>query len=98
MTYLYLLFFNLNNNIHLQLIDIAFRTDPMKVNSLLERRNQRWGNRNMIEISYIAHLRVFVASKQSKITNTCVEINHRVKICTFDVLQIFPITSRSVVC
>ena len=35
----------------------------MKVNSLLERRNPRWGNRNMIEISYIAYLRAFVASK-----------------------------------
>ena len=89
MKYRYLLsFFNLNIDIYLQLIDIAFRTDPMKVNSLLERRNQRWGNRNMIEISYIAHLRVFVASKQSKITNTCVEINQKLN-TFFDMLQNF---------
>ena len=45
-----------------QLIDIAFRTDPVKVTSLLERRNPRWGDRNLMEISYIGYLRAFIAS------------------------------------
>ena len=45
-----------------QLIDIAFKTDPIKVTSLLERRNPRWGDRNMMEISYIGYLRTFIAS------------------------------------
>ena len=51
------------SNVWLQLLDFAFRTDPVKVTSLLERRNPRWGGRNMMEISYIGHLRAFIASK-----------------------------------
>ena len=50
--------------VRLQLLDFAFRTDPVKVTSLLERRNPRWGGRNMMEISYIGHLRAFIASKR----------------------------------
>ena len=40
-------------------------SDPIKVMSLLERRNHRWGDKNLMELSHIGHLRSFIASKQS---------------------------------
>jgi hypothetical protein len=46
-----------------QLVAIAFAADPNKCTSLLERRNKRWGNRNIMELGYIGHLRTFIASK-----------------------------------
>ncbi len=30
----------------------------------MERRNKRWGERNLMEIAYIGHLRAFIASKK----------------------------------
>ena len=50
---------------YFQLIEIGYMSDPIKVMSLLERRNHRWGDKNLMELSHIGHLRSFIASKQS---------------------------------
>ena len=47
------------------MIEIGYMSDPIKVMSLLERRNHRWGDKNLMELSHIGHLRSFIASKQS---------------------------------
>ena len=46
-----------------RLIEIAYSADPGKALSLLEKRNERWGNRNLMQLGYIGHLRTFIASK-----------------------------------
>lgn len=46
-----------------RLIDIAYSADPSKALSLLEKRNQRFGSRNLMQLGYIGHLRNFIASE-----------------------------------
>lgn len=46
-----------------RLTEIGAHSDQGKVMSLLERRNVRWGNKNVMEIAHIGHLRAFIASK-----------------------------------
>ena len=45
-----------------KLIELAYEVDPGKAFSLLEKRNPRWGDRNLMQLGYIGHLRKFIAS------------------------------------
>ena len=46
-----------------KLVEIGYVSDPIKVMSLLEKRNHRWGDKNLMELSHIGHLRAFIASE-----------------------------------
>ena len=46
-----------------EIIEEAFLKDQSKGFSLLDLKNPRWGNKNLLNISHIGHLRAFVASK-----------------------------------
>ena len=52
-----------------KLIELAFEVDQGKAFSLLEKRNIRWGDRNLMQIGYIGHLRKFIASKIFNVQN-----------------------------
>ena len=46
-----------------KLLETAYESDQSKAFSLLEKRNKRWGNRNIMQLGYIGHLRTFIASE-----------------------------------
>ena len=48
-----------------EIIEKAFLNDQSKAFSLLDLRNPRWGDKNLLNISHIGYLRAFVASKFS---------------------------------
>lgn len=47
-----------------ELMELAISTDVNKGTSILERRHGRWGDRSLMELSFIGHLRSVIASKQ----------------------------------
>ena len=46
-----------------QIVEIAMVADVNKGMSILNRRHERWGDHNLMELSYVGQLRAFIASK-----------------------------------
>ena len=42
-------------------------SDASKGMSILNRRHSRWGDHNLMELSYVGQLRAFIASKSVKV-------------------------------
>jgi hypothetical protein len=53
------------------LMAIAFASDAEKALSLLEKRNKRWGDRNLMQMAYIGYLRNFIASELHNLFVLC---------------------------
>ncbi len=47
-----------------QLVELASETNLDQAVSLLEKRNNRFGGRNLMQLAHIGHLRNFIASKK----------------------------------
>ena len=46
-----------------KIVEIAMVADVNKGMSILNRRHERWGDHNLMELSYVGQLRAFIASK-----------------------------------